>query len=178
MADSPRGETSTIPPEISGTNGWERVVRVVTMTLIVGVVVAGSLGLLGVRAGVATATGEGLTLTVTHASVTRAGLATPFGMTITSTDGGPLPPTVTTRFGSSYLTMFDENGLEPEPTSTFQDGEWTWWTFDVADGAAELVITFDARLEPAVQWGQSSTAAIEVDGVEAASVDFATWVLP
>jgi hypothetical protein len=39
-------------------------------------------------------------------------------------------------------------------------------------------VSFDARLEPAVQSGRSATAAVEVNGTEATAVDFTTWVLP
>lgn len=178
MVDSQRGETSTLPSDASGTDGWEDAVRLIAMSLILAVMVAGGLGLLGVRGSVASANGDGISVFINHASVTRAGLATPFSMTIEGRDGLPLPPTLTTRVSSDYLSMFDENGLEPEPTSSFQNGDWTWWTFDVPEGATELVVSLDARLEPAVQWGRSTTAAIEIDGVEVASVDFATWVLP
>jgi len=152
--------------------------QLVAVSVIVTLVVAGIVGLLGVRTSVASAIGESITLTVAHASVTRPGLATPFSMVIASKDGSPLPSTLTTRVGSAYLSMFDENGLEPEPTSSFRSGDWTWWSFEVPDGASELEVSFDARLEPAVQWGRSTTAAVEVDGREVAAVDFETWVLP
>lgn len=178
MVDSARGETSTIPPEASGTNGWEKVVRMLAMSLIGLLALTGVLGFLGVRSSVASSTGSGISLTVDHASVTRPGLATPFAMTIETSDGSPLPASVTTRVDSAYLTMFDENGLDPVPTSTFRNGEWTWWTFDVPDGATALEVSFDARLEPAVQWGRSATAAVEIEGIESTGVEFITWVLP
>ncbi|HEU4895177.1 MAG TPA: hypothetical protein VFT85_05010, partial [Acidimicrobiia bacterium] len=102
----------------------------------------------------------------------------PFAMSIESTDGSALPSMVTTRVGNDYLAMFDENGLDPDPASSFQTEQWTWWQFDVPEGASVLEVSFDARLEPAVQWGRSTTAAVEIEGREAVAVEFTTWVLP
>jgi len=178
MANSGRGESSTIPSEDSGTYRWERAVRYGSLAMIVALVLAALLGFLGVRTSSATSSGSGLSLTVDHSSVTRAGLATPFALVIESVDGSPLPPLLTTRVDSAYLAMFDENGLDPDPTSSFQSDEWTWWSFEVPEGSSVLEISFDARLEPAVQWGRSATAAVEVDGREAVAVEFTTWVVP
>jgi hypothetical protein len=178
MTGSDKEEISTIPSEDSGTYGWESAVRYGSLAVILLLVLAGLTGFLGVRTTSATASGDGLSLTVDHASITRPGLATPFSLVVESTDGSPLPPSLTTRVDSAYLAMFDENGLDPEPTSSFQSEEWTWWEFEVPDGAAVLEVSFDARLEPAVQSGRSATAAVEVNGTEATAVDFTTWVLP
>ena len=178
MANSGKVEMSTIPSEDSGTYGWESVVHFGSLAVILVLVVAGVLGFLGIRNSSATASGNGLSLTVDHASITRPGLATPFALVIESTDGSPLPPLLTTRVDSAYLAMFDENGLDPDPVSSFQSKVWTWWEFEVPEGASLLEVSFDARLEPAVQTGRSATAAVEVDGSEATAVDFTTWVLP
>jgi len=178
VTNSGRGKFSTIPPEDSGTYRWERVVRYGSLAMIVILVFAALLGFLGVRTSSATASGSGLSLTVDHSSITRAGLATPFSLVIESVDGSPLPPLLTTRVDSAYLAMFDENGLDPDPTSSFQSEEWTWWSFEVPEGSSVLEVSFDARLEPAVQWGRSATAAVEVDGREAVAVEFTTWVVP
>jgi hypothetical protein len=178
MANSGTGEMSTIPSEDSGTYRWERVVRYTSMAVILVLVLAGLTGFLGVRTSSATASGNGLSLTVDHASITRPGLATPFSMVIESTDGSPLPPSLTTRVDSAYLAMFDENGLDPDPTASFQSNQWTWWEFEVPEDSSVLEVSFDARLEPAVQSGMSANAAVEVDGREAAAVEFTTWVLP
>lgn len=170
--------TSTRPPEDAGTNRWDRVLRRFSFALLCAIVLAGLLGLLGVRTTTAAASGNGFTIEVTHASVTRPGLATPLDLRVSTNDGSPLPSAVTTRIGSSYLAMLDENGLDPQPVSSFQSEVWTWWTFDVPKGASTLEVSFDARLEPAVQWGQGSTVAVEVADEEVVAVDFETWVLP
>ena len=169
---------STIPSEDSGTYGWEKAVRIGSLTVVVGLMLAGLVGFLGVRTSHASASEGGITLSVEHATITRPGLATPFAMVIESIDGSALPPTVTTRVASEYLAMFDENGLDPDPASSFQSDRWTWWTFEVPEGSSVLEVSFDARVEPGVQWGRSATAAVELEGQQAVAVDFATWVLP
>lgn len=172
------GSTSTRPSGDSGTNGWDKSLRTFSVSLVAVISLAGILGLLGVRSTTATASADGLRLEVTYASITRAGLATPLDLRVTTEDGSPLPATVTTRIGSAYLAMFDENGLAPQPVSTFQSDEWTWWTFEVAEGASLLEVSLDARLEPGVQWGQGSTAAVEIADREIVAVEFDTWVMP
>jgi hypothetical protein len=142
------------------------------------VVLAGLIGIFGVRTRTAQNSGNGLTVSVQHASVTRPGLATPFSVAIATDDGAPLPSQITTRIDSDYLGMFDENGLEPEPASSYQNGQWTWWTFDVPQGHNELEVSFDVRLEPAVQWGRMGSATIEIAGEQMVAVEFATRVMP
>lgn len=48
---------------------------------------------------------------------------------------------------ASYLELFDENGLDPEPASTTADGDRVIWEIDPPD-AAVLSVSFDARIEP------------------------------
>lgn len=172
------GSTSTRPPEEIGTDGWEKGLRIFSISLLSAVVLTGLFGFLGVRSAIAVASANGFTIEVTHASITRPGLATPFDLRVATEDGSPLPATVTTRIASSYLAMFDENGLDPQPVSSFQSDQWTWWTFEVPEGAGLLEVSFDARLEPGVQWGQDSLAAVEIDHAEVVAVEFETWVLP
>lgn len=175
---STENKSSTRPLDESGSPRWDRALWFVSMGVIAVLVVGGLSGLFGVRTATAANTANGFALEVRHAEVTRAGLATPLDLTISTTDGSPLPPEVTTRLASSYLAMLDENGLDPEPASSFQSDMWTWWTFEVPDGEDVIEVSFDARLEPSVQWGESTTAAVVVDGSEMVTVDFATRVMP
>lgn len=170
--------SSTRPSEQSGTERWDDVLRVVSIGVVGILILAGLLGFLGVRSATAVASANGYTVEVTHAAVTRPGLATPLEVRVTRDDDSSLPPMVTTRIESSYLAIFDENGLDPEPVSSFQSGQWTLWTFEVPDGAQILEVTLDARLEPAVQWGRDSTVTVEVGGEEMVTVEFRTWVMP
>jgi hypothetical protein len=81
---------------------------------------------------------------------------------------------------SSYFDAFDENGLDPAPVEETTDSERTVWRF--APSTAEvIVVSFDARIEPGVQF-TSVKGRVEVltarSAPPAVSVDFRTWVMP
>jgi hypothetical protein len=157
---------------------WERPMRLVSVGIIGAVVLAASLGLLGVRTTKTSATGNGLSISVEYAAVSRGGLATPFSVEVATENGSPLPSSTTIRVSSPYLAMFDDNGIEPAPASSFNTGDWTWWTFEVPTGASRLQIDLDARLEPSVQFGRGAEAAVEIEGREVVAAEFNTWVMP
>lgn len=157
-------------------DNWEWWLRKVSITLIGGLVLAGSIGLLGVRTEVVTAVGGGYQLSVRYASVSRPGLATPLSIEVRSDDA--LPEEVTILATSSYLALFDDNGMEPLPVESYNTADWTSWTFAVPPDSHLLRVDLDARLEPAVQWGSDATVAVEVWQQRMASVDFTTKVAP
>lgn len=169
--------SSTIPSLDSGMDRWERWLRAISLTLIGALVLAASIGLLGVRTGKVTATGGGYTITVWYTEMSRPGLATPFSVEVRAVTGD-LPAQVTVRVSSPYLALFDDNGMEPTPIESYNTPEWTWWTFDIPSGSDVLRVDLDARLEPAVQYGQVATAAVEIEGRQVVSVDFTTRVAP
>ncbi len=168
---------STVPSRDSGIIAWEPPLRRIVIGGIVIILAAALLGWLGVRTSTVSARENGFSVEVTHATVSRAGLATPFSIVVTS-DGPALPGQVTLRVTSDYLALFDDNGMEPLPTASYNDPEWTRWTFDVPAGARRLRVDLDGRLEPAVQLGQPGTVALDIGGEEQVSVDFRTWVAP
>ena len=77
-----------------------------------------------------------------------------------------------------YLRMWDENGLTPAPAAETVMGPWVVWEFDPPIGDA-LLVTYDARIEPAAQDGRSGAVAV-LDGDDSiiAEVSFTTRVLP
>jgi hypothetical protein len=134
--------------------------------------------LLGVRTGTVAAQGEGYSIEVLLTHISRPGLATPFEVEISTMDGSDLPQTITLRLDTSYMSMFDFNGLEPTPSASFSTERWTWWSFDVPPEQSSLRVGLDARLEPSVQWARSGSATLEIDGSSLVGVDFTTWVMP
>lgn len=138
-------------------------------------VLAGLFGAFGVREATVTATGAGGTrLAVTYPQVARAGLAVPFSITV-ARDGGFDAP-IEVSVPTAYLLLFDENGTEPEPAGSTADDELTTWTFDPPDGDT-LVVWFDVRLEPGVQWGKGASVRA-VSGSDEVDVHLRTWVAP
>lgn len=152
--------------------------RLFAVGALVLIVAGAALGLLGVRTVTKTVSSNGFTIEVRHAAVSRAGLATPFDVAVRTDDGSPLPAEVRLRVSSPYLAMLDDNGMEPLPVTSFNDGRWTWWTFEIPEGERALTVSLDARMEPAVQWGRDGAVAVDIEGREVVMVEFDTWVSP
>jgi hypothetical protein len=138
---------------------------------------AGLLGLLGVRTATVRAEGGGYEMEVRYARVTRPGLAVPWAVTIRRPGGFAGPVTVAST--SSYFDLFDENAFEPEPESVTTDGERVIWEFKVPEGGDTMEISLDTRTGPNVQWsGKRATTAILEGGRPVAQVRYETIVLP
>ena len=138
----------------------------------------GALNVYGVRTTDAVAVANGYELRVRYAKVSRGGLATPWSAEVTRT-GGFVGDTVTLATTASYFDIFDENGLDPEPTESVSDGERILWSFAVPADSNTFTVSFDARVEPAVQLETAqATTSILVAGVAAVSVDYKTFVMP
>ena len=86
-----------------------RTARRVGLALLGAVLLLGATNLLGVRGGSVTATGGGYELTVTYATVSRPGLATPWTVHVRRPGGFQGPVTIATT--GQYFHLFDENGL-------------------------------------------------------------------
>lgn len=171
--------TSTIPSDQSRSGkNVEMAIHAVAFSLVGLVVLLGTIGLLGVRTGVVSVTEGGYTMDVLRAVVTRPGLATPFFVEVRTEDGSSLPETVTLQLDADYLGIFDLNGLQPTPSTTFNRDSSTWWTFEVPPGQTSLRVDMDARLEPAVQWASRGSVTLHSDGESVATAEFTTWVMP
>jgi hypothetical protein len=138
----------------------------------------GALNAYGVRTASSSVTAGGVELTVTYASVTRPGLATPWSFEVRRPGG--FPDGLTVAATSSYFDAFDENGFSPSPVEETDDGERTIWRFGPPPGDT-LTVSFDARLEPGVQLTRVK-GRVEVlagpGGPVLAGVDFSTFAMP
>lgn len=148
--------------------------RAATGLLLV-VVLAGAAGLLGVRSGTTTATAGGYTVSVEHAWVARAGLDVPWTVTVEHPGGFDGP--VTLAVSSEYFSLYEEQGLDPEPASQTADAQYLYWTFDPPPGDV-LSVDFDAYIQPSSQWGASGEVAVLDGGAPAVTVGFRTVLVP
>jgi hypothetical protein len=165
------------PPEGTGLAAARRSarLRVVGTSIVALFIVAAAAGLMGVRARTIAATGsDGTRVSVTYASISRRGLATPWDVVV-ERPGGFDDETVV-RTSSDYLAAFDENGLDPEPAESTSDATDPIWTFDPPEGET-LTVSFDARLERGVQWRRQGTTTVDV-GAETVTLSCSTWVWP
>lgn len=147
-----------------------------TNLVLLALVLAALAGLLGVRSGTATAAGDGFELEVTYPAITRAGLASPFDITVTHRDGFDGPIVLALR--SEYLALFDENSITPSPASQRSEGDWVVWDFSPPDGRT-FTVSIDVRVEPAVHSGRDGQVQVRgPDGAVLAETSFRTVVLP
>jgi hypothetical protein len=152
-----------------------RTLRRVALACLFVFLAAGLAGAFGVRTREASASNNGYELTVTFATVTRPGLATPWSVDVRRSGGFDGP--ITIAASSDYLDMFDENGLDPEPSSSTADPEFVVWEFEPPAGDT-LSVSFDARIEPAKQWGRSGVVKVLAEDAEVVQASFRTWVMP
>ncbi len=175
-APSPVRRHTTAPADPDAS--WDRFDRLLRMVAIavIGVLVTGALaGIAGLRTSTVTAANTTFSVEALHASVSRPGLSTPLRVTVRSIGPGSLPDTVSVSIGDDYLSMFDQNGVQPTPDTSAFDGETVTWTFRI-DDEPELVVDVDARLQPNIHRGRDATVTVSSPGDEPVSVSFHTRV--
>jgi hypothetical protein len=153
-------------------------VSTVALTAIMALAVLDGFGLtqiFGVRSVEVSASGGGFRLEVQYGAVSRPALATPFEIRVTRRGGFDGP--ITIGIDRHYLKLWDANGLFPAPSAETGDENMIQWEFDPPAGD-ELVVTYDARIEPAAQSGRDGFVAVFVDGDPVVRVDFHTKVRP
>jgi hypothetical protein len=150
----------------------------VFLALLAVIVVAGVLGVFGVKARTvgARAAAGGTSLAVHYAQVGRASLDVPFDITIHRAGG--FHGDVVLAISSSYLELFDRSSVDPTPTSETSDSSRVLWTFDPPRGDT-LVVSVDMQVQSGRHTGRSGTVAVlGHDGTPIVSTSFKTWLAP
>lgn len=170
-----RPSGSTAPPDpghATGRRGYRwRIAFTVALVAFVGF---GLLGWFDEQRSVAEVDAGGFVLRVEHPARSRPGTPTHWAVHVRSSDGSPLPSTITLATTSSYFHLFDENGFDPQPRAASDDGALSYVEFDTVPGAAAFSATFDGRTQPSWQRGQAATTWLIVDGERVAGVDYDT----
>lgn len=151
-------------------------IRRAFLTLLLTVTLAGLAGLLGVRSTTSTHTELGWTLTLEHASVARAGLDVPWEVTVHRRGGfdGPVTLAVT----GDYLDIFETQAFHPEPAASRRDAQLLYLEFEPPPAGEELVVAYDAYIQPASQIGADGSVSVIDGGVPRATVEFGTTLWP
>jgi hypothetical protein len=151
---------------------WVRRAMLAAMAL---VVAADLLSLLGVRTSTVTAEHDGYTVTLHYPSVARAGLDSPWQVTVTHPGGfgTQLKLAVT----GSYFNIFETQGFHPNPSDETRDGTTLYLTFTAPAGDT-FVVDFDTYVQPASQQGRSATLTVIDGGTAQVSVDYHTRLMP
>jgi hypothetical protein len=175
-ADPEPADSTLVDLREGGGHGWKKWLRRTAIALLLLVVVAGLSGWLGVRTATVTDSDSGYRLTVEYPQIARAGLDTPWTVTVESADGfdGGVTLAVTTE----WFSIFETQGLSPAPSAETSDATMTYFVLDPPPAGTTLTLDYDAYLQPAAQSGASAEVWLIVDGERVAAVDYETWVLP
>ncbi|WP_238343101.1 hypothetical protein [Nocardioides cynanchi] len=138
-------------------------------------VAADLLSLLGVRTSTEAASAHGYSLTVHYPSVARAGLDTPWQVTVSHRGG--FGKQLTLGVTGDYFNIFETQGFHPNPSDETRDGNTLYLTFTSPPGET-FVVDFDAYIQPASQQGRYATVSVIDGGSPVASVDIHTRLLP
>lgn len=139
-------------------------------------VVAGGLGFLGVHSATARASEDGWSVSVLHASVARAGLDVPFEIRVRHLGG--FGKDITLALTGHYFDIYETQGFEPEPSEATRDAHTLYLTFTAPPKGQELVVSYDAYVQPSSQVGQSGRVGVMDGDQELATVRFETALLP
>jgi len=139
-------------------------------------VLAGLTGFLGIRTASVTGEADGYRMTVTHAQVTRAGIAVPFHVKVTRAGGfdGPL----TLAISEGLLERFDFQNFYPNPSAETGSAGYVYYEFDPPPGDV-FELNLDARTAPD-QNGSTTVyrTALLLGDQPVTDVSFRVWVVP
>jgi hypothetical protein len=121
---------------------WVRWTRRAATTALVAIVAAAAAGLFGVHTATATSTAGSYTLSVTYASIARAGLDVPLRIQVDA-DGG-FSEDITLAIDAGYFGLFETQGFLPEPAETASVGNVVRLTFDPPPEGVTFVANYDA----------------------------------
>lgn len=174
-ADNAHGSTLVGVADRLGRRG--RLGRRAFLMLLTIVVALGASGLLGVRTATARTAADGWTLEVTYARIARASLDVPWRVTVRH-PGGFAKDSVTLRVSARYFDIFETQAFHPAPAEESADGEFLLLTFDVAPGATEFAVDYDAYIQPASQLGRRAEVCLMDEDRIRLSLRYRTWLLP
>jgi hypothetical protein len=137
--------------------------------------IAGAFEVFGSWTRTVTATGNGVTLTVTYPAVTRPGLPIRWEFEVTRSGGFDGPIELQTSF--DYLHLFDVSNLEPDARSATGSDRYVSYTFDPPQGDT-LRVAMDGNTEPGFHEVPPATTTVSIGGTDATSVTYRTIVVP
>ena len=170
--------TSTAPEERTEHDVRRmRTYRRIGIVLLAVFVLAGGLGLFGVRSSSVSDTGNGFELSVKYPRIARPGLAVDVEIEVRKPDGFDEP--VTLRIGNDYFSLFDENAFDPSPTASYIDDRGEFQEYEPPRGSTVMLVRVDTRVEPARQLGKrGEIAVVDAQGNDVVDVSFRTWLMP
>lgn len=149
--------------------------RRAAIAVLAAVVALGAAGLLGVHTGTVRAAGGGYDLTLEYPRIARAGQDVPWNLTVHRPGGFTRPLVI--ALDSGYFDMFESQGWSPEPDSETSDADRIYMMFDPPP-ADTFILRFDTYVQPSSQRGASGSVSVSDNGIDAATVEFTTRLVP
>lgn len=177
IADDSKNRSYPTRPRAVPMSNWRRGawIRRVTLVLFAAPIVGALFGLVGLRHADVRSDAAGYELRVRYPEVSRAGIASPFDIYVRSRAGFDSP--ITLKITHDYFTLFDLNGIFPEPSAATVEGDMVVWEFDRPNGNV-LRVHVDWRVQPSVHRGSEAQAQLVIDDQLITDVDFVTTLRP
>jgi hypothetical protein len=149
--------------------------RRIMLGVLVVFLVLGAFEVFGSWTRTATASANGVTLSVDYPAVTRPGLPIRWEFTVVRAGGFDGPITLSTTF--DYLHLFDISNVEPDATSATASGGYLSYTFDAPAGDT-LRVAMDGNTEPGFHEVPPVTSIVSIGGSDVVWVNYRTVVVP
>ncbi len=153
----------------------DRALRRAVIALLVIFLLVGVSSILGAHTSVASASGEGYTLSVTYPALTRPGLPIRWEIQVQHPGGFSEPIRLATTF--DYLHLFDISNLEPDANSATATGDQVIYIFDPPPGDT-FRVSMDGNTEPDVHELPEAVTGLVVDDRTVVQVTYTTRVVP
>ena len=152
---------------------WRRVGTVVLALF----VLAGAVGLLGVKSGSAKAEANGVQLSMEYTAITRAGMSTPFRVEVRQDE--PFDGPIVIAVSRELFDKFDFQNFYPNPSAETSDADFVEYEFDEPDGSV-FVWNFDVRTGPnqVLSWATYTTQVRDSAGAVLVEADTRIVVMP
>jgi hypothetical protein len=149
---------STAPAEISDARSRRaRTGRRIYMGLVGAFILLGMLNVFGSKTSSVEASRNGYSLQVVYPSSTRSSLPVEWRLIVTRIGGFTEPVRIGVPL--DYWNMFDFNNFYPTPDSTLNEGGMVVLVFPKPAGD-RLEVLLDARAQPGLRFGTSTTTAV------------------
>ncbi len=159
----------------SAENSRGRLLRRITVGVLVVLVLLGLAGVFGVHTDTVTSGASGYQLSVRYGRVSRAGLDTPW--TVTVRHAGGFTADITLATSTDYFDMFETQGLTPDPTAATTSSGLTYQSFAAPPGDT-LRVVFDGYIQPSSQRGHRAITRLIIGGRLITSVSYRTHLVP
>src|SRR3954470_15364000 len=153
-----------------------RIGRRVFVVFVVLVMLAGVGGWFGLKTGKAQAEGNGTSIELTYARISRRGLKTPWELDVNRAGG--FSGDVQVSISATYYDHLTVTRIDPEPTSTVVTEDNVVFTFQQPAGTVMRVL-MDADVDASARPGRThGVTTVAVNGEQGANVAYTTMVLP